>query len=237
MGHPWGSGVKKSAALILPLASLLLVSLATSACGTPRVVDIRVEGEHLAGLYWEPPRRLAPAVLFLPMQGRGKEEWVPLATRLRQEGYGVLALDLREQGRTSREQLLADVAAGFAFLREQKKVDAARIGLIGADLGANVALDFAAAEPLVRLAVLLSPGQNYRGVAAEPALRDYGGRPLLLVAAEEDVSSAQAVRRLAEAAQGEAVAKLYPGAAHGTDLLGVGLPLGEELLAFLRPHL
>lgn len=221
----------------LSLVGVLLLSLSLPACDEPRAVRVPLGNEELAGLYWEPPQRLSPAVLLLPMQGRTKEDWAPLGTRLRKEGYGVLALDLREQGRSSRDQLLADVRAGFDFLRGEKKVDAGRIGLIGADVGANAALDFAAAEPLARLAVLLSPGRNYRGVLTEPALRDYGVRPLFLAAAEEDVGSADAVRRLGAAAQGEAVVKLYPGAAHGTDLLGVGLPLADELVSFLAGRL
>ncbi|MBI2955950.1 MAG: dienelactone hydrolase family protein [Acidobacteria bacterium] len=196
-----------------------------------------MDGDRLEGLFWAPRRPLSPTVLLLPMQGRGKEEWAPLATRLGQQGYGVLAIDFRQEGRGSRDELLADARAAFAFLRLQKKVDAARIGLIGADLGANVAVQYAAAEPMARLAVLLSPGQNYRGVASEPALRDYGVRPLLLLAAEEDVSSAPAVRRLAEAARGEAEVKLYPGAAHGTELLAGHPASADEILAFLKAHL
>ncbi len=116
-------------------------------------------------------------------------------------------------------------------------MDAARIGLVGADVGANAALNFAALEPLVPLAVLLSPGLNYRGVATEPALRDYGVRPLLLMAAEEDLTSARAVRRLAKAAQSDPVVKLYPGDAHGTNLFQIGLPVGEDIVTFLHGRL
>ncbi|MCH6553869.1 MAG: alpha/beta fold hydrolase [Acidobacteria bacterium] len=180
---------------------------------------------------------MSRAVLLVHMLGHSKEDWIPLATRLRQAGYGVLAIDLREQGRTGAPQLLADLRAGFDFLRAEKKVDAARIGIVGASIGANAALNLAAQEPLVRLTALLSPGLNYRGVTTEPALRDYGARPLFLAAAEEDLASAQAVRRLAQVAQGTSVTKLYPGRAHGTDLLTVVPGLEQELLAFLQAHL
>lgn len=221
----------------LPWLACLLLSFSLPACDQPDRVEVALGTERLPALYWEPPERMAPAVLLLPMQGGRKEDWVPLGELLRREGFGILALELREQGRTNQEQLLADLRAGFDFLREQKKVDAARIGLIGADIGANAALNFAALEPMVRLVVLLSPGLNYRGVATEPALRDYGVRPLLLLAAEEDLTSAQAVRRLATAAQGDPIVKLYPGEAHGTNLLQIGLPVAEDILAFLQGRL
>jgi len=216
---------------------LVALALAGQGCDGPRNVQIPLGNESLAGVYWEPRERMSPAVLLLPMLGHGKEEWLPLATRLHAEGYGVLALDLREGGRTDRERLLADTRAGFSFLREQKKIDAARIGLVGASLGANTALNFAAAEPMVRVAALLSPGLNHLGVTTEPALRDYGTRPLLLVGAEEDLSSAGAVRRLAEEARGNTVVKMYSGGAHGTDLLTAVPPAVEDVLAFLQAHL
>ena len=216
---------------------LALCALVAAGRDAPRKVQVPLGTESLAGLYWEPRERMSPAVLLLPMLGHGKEEWLPLAARLHAEGYGVLALDLREGGHTDRERLLADARAGFTFLREQKKVDAARIGLVGASLGANTALNFAAAEPLVRVAALLSPGLDYLGVTTEPALRDYGTRPLLLAGAEEDLSSAGAVRRLGGAARGDTVVKLYAGGAHGTDLLTAVPPAIEDVLAFLQAHL
>jgi dienelactone hydrolase len=213
------------------------LGLLATACDEPKPVQVPLGSEQLAGLYWKPRSRLSPAVLLLPMLGHGKEDWIPLATELRKEGYGVLALDLREQGRTDRARLVADVRAGFAFLREQKNVDAARIGVIGASIGANAALNFAAEEPMARLAVLLSPGLNYRGVTTQPALRNYGARPVMLVAAEEDLASAGAVRTLADATQADVEVKLHPGSAHGTDLLQVGLPVSQEVIAFLQAHL
>ncbi len=222
---------------VFSLIALLLLALLATACDQPRPVQVVAGADRLPGLYWEPPKPLSRAVLLVHMLGRSKEDWIPLATRLRQAGYGVLAIDLREQGRTGAPELLADLRAGFDFLRAEKKVDAARIGIVGASIGANAALNLAAQEPLVRLTALLSPGLNYRGVTTEPALRDYGARPLFLAAAEEDLASARAVRRLAQVAQGTSVTKLYPGRAHGTDLLTVVPGLEQELLAFLQAHL
>ncbi len=217
---------------VFTLAALILFSLLTAGCDPPRPMQVPVGGRQLAALYWEPPRRLAPAVLLLPAEGGKKEDWLPLATRLRQEGYGVLALDWSEHDPVDREALLADARAGFEFLRAQKKVDAARIGLVGAELGATVALDFAAREPLARLVVLASPGWTDSDAGS---MRDYGARPLLLLAVEEHTTAADATRRLAAAAQGEVTIRFLPGSL-------VGEPAGHamadaEVLSFLRRHL
>ena len=212
---------------VLTLSGLILFSLLAAGCDAPRPVQLLVGDQRLAALYWEPPRRLSPAVLLLPAEGGRKENWIPLATRLRKEGYGVLALDWSRHDPADREAWLADVYAGFAFLRAQKKVDAARIGLVGVALGASVALDFAAREPLARLVVLGSPGLNDFD-AVRDSLRDYGARPLLLLAVEEHTAAADAARRLAAAAQGEAVVMRLP---------ATESERGAEILAFLRPRL
>src|SRR6266849_2861657 len=70
-----------------------------------------------------------------------------------------------------------------------------------AAIGANGALLFAAEEPRVRCAVLLSPGLDYHGVTTEAAIAQMK-RPVLLVASEEDEYSAQSARRLERLAPG-----------------------------------
>ena len=220
---------------VFTLAGLILLSLFTAGCDAPRPVQLFVGDQQLAALYWEPPRRLSPAVLLLPAEGGRKEDWLPLATRLRKEGYGVLAVDWSRHDPADREAWLADVYAGFAFLRAQKKVDAARIGLVGAERGASVALDFAAREPLARLVVLGSPGLNDFD-AVRDSLRDYGARPLLLLAVEEHTAAADAARRLAATAQGEATTRFLPAALAGHPP-AANARVEAEILAFLRRHL
>ncbi|MGH9814395.1 MAG: hypothetical protein ACRD4T_14785, partial [Candidatus Acidiferrales bacterium] len=97
-----------------------------------------------------------------------------------QQGYGVLALEL-----SAGENASDELRAAFEWMRLQKKVDAARIGIVAADQAANPALDFAAREPLVRLVVLLSPGleSSDKDTLAPP--HAYGFRPILLAATDE----------------------------------------------------
>ncbi len=215
------------------LTPLVVVCLLLSACEGVRQVQVPIGNENLAGLYWEPAKSLSPGVLLVPAPGEVKEGWVPLATRLHEQGYGILAFDPRPQGTSDADTLLADVRAGVSFLREQEKVDAARIGIIGSSRAANAALIFAVREPLARLAVAISPGPEEGGLAAEPALRDYGFRPLLVVAAEGDEAGREAVQRLAAAAQSEAVVKIYAGNARGATLLAGPSSLLDDILTFL----
>lgn len=159
----------------LALAILSFLVLAGTACDGPRRVQIPLNGALREALYWEPSKRLSPAVVLLAPPGQAKESWVTLGTRLRQQGYGVLALELVDGERAGDE-----LRAAFEWMRLQKKVDAARIGLVGSDQAANAALEFAAGEPLVRLVVLLSPELNSDKHTLAPPQK-YGFRPLLLV--------------------------------------------------------
>ena len=161
-------------------AFLFLFLLASTGCEAARRVQIPLNGRNLEALYWEPAKRLSPAVLLVAPPGQEKESWVALGARLRKQGYGVLALEL-----SSGEGAGDEIRAAFEWMRLRKKVDAARIGLVGADEAANAALEFAFREPLVRLVALFSPelkGADKRTLA--PPQR-YGFRPILLVATDE----------------------------------------------------
>lgn len=175
----------RSRALALVLLSLSL--LAGTACDAPRRVQVSLNGRLREALYWEPSKRLSPAVLLAAPAGQGKESWIPLGTRLRQQGYGVLALEL-SAGESAGDEL----RAAFEYLRLRKKVDAARIGIVGADQAANAALEFAAREPLVRLVVLLSPGLDGSDKDTLAPAQKYGFRPILLVSPGEGSSAPSA---------------------------------------------
>lgn len=225
---------KSSSFLFLAVNLLVLLNLS---CVGPKAVEVRVAGEALAGLYWEPPEALAAAVLLVHGPGESKEGWLALGNRLQGSGYAALAIDLRGLEPDDSAVLTADIAAGFEFLRAQKKVDAARIGLIGSDLGASGVLNFSAREPLVQLVVLLSPAVNPPRLGTKAAMAYYGWRPVLFAASRNDLATVQAVEELAGLAHGSVAVKLYEGAGHGIDLLRAAPALESELLNFLETHL
>src|SRR5690606_25050830 len=107
-----------------------------------------------------------------------------------------------------------------AFLASQPgEVRPGAIGLAGASLGANLAAVAAAGDGLIRSIALVSPSLDYRGVRIEGAMRQYGGRPALLVASQHDPYAARSVRELAEDAPGPRQIRWSEVTAHGTVLL------------------
>jgi dienelactone hydrolase len=153
-------------------------------------------------------------------------------------GIASLTIDLRGHGDTggSEDWELAqqDVAAAFEWLRTNPDVDPSRVGVVGASIGANLALVQAASHPdEVAAAALLSPGMDYFRVKIEGLAQAASGVPLFLAASEDDGYSAETVRILAGEAPGEPTPTVFDGASHGTDMFASHPELADQLIRFL----
>ncbi len=126
-----------------------------------------------------------------------------------QEGVSVFLFDYRGFGRSTparmltRDDLLTDAEAAYAYLRTRKDVDPARIGVFGYSLGGTYALQLAAAHSEIRCIVSIAAFCSWprvasdfvpvlgrmlvpSGMAAEDAAAKLGLRPLLLVHGDRD---------------------------------------------------
>lgn len=240
----------------MPRLLLLLAAACAALCAAPcalaqtrlpapeHAVNVSMrtsDGVTVAGWYWPAKlaakQKIAPGVLLLHMRGADKSSWDTLPETLRNEGYAVLAIDLRGHGETINGQgqrtaldslqdsdyqnMLLDVGAGMAWLRSQKGVDQERQGIIGASIGANLGILYAAQDRKVRTVVCLSPGLDYKSLKPQPALKAYDKRPLYLLAAKGDRDSYSACETLRDAAVLAKPASLraFSGSEHGTNLL------------------
>ena len=200
------------------------------------------DGARLSAV-WGQPQGATDGVVFVHMAGHTREEWSSLADKVYRQGVAVLAIDLRGHGASLNgaapgsmtdadyAKMTADVAAGVAYLRGK---GVARVSLVGAELGANLAINVAASDPAIGAVVLLSPGQVVKGVPATDATRAYGARPLLLVASNDDAYSARTIGALAAVAVAEDPIKLYDTAGKGTKMLVREPTLEPVINGFLK---
>jgi len=215
------------------------------------------DGFRIEGFLISPRKEANPAaragVVLLHMLNRTARDWDPLARRLVDAGFWCVAIDLRGHGKSTRRGdevvRLRDLAAPAQFQAMTLDAEAARnalvargiprerIAVVGASIGANVALAFAAERPEVPAVVLLAPGLDFRGVRTEAPARLYAGRPALLAAAEGDEYSARSARELAGLIGHSSALKLYPGAEHGTDLFASQPGLLALVTDWLVEHL
>ena len=143
------------------------------------------DGVTIKGTYWD--RDTDKELVLLHMLGRDRSDWSAFAESV---DYTILAIDLRGHGESDGDwqsfsdvdfnKMILDVKAANEFLSGD-------VIVIGASIGANVALNYADNYPVAGV-VLLSPANDYRGVDTRAAITRYKG-PLLIVASRNDEQS------------------------------------------------
>lgn len=201
------------------------------------------DGLYLVGTYYSPVDIPPPwpGVILLHMLWSDRTTWDDYARQLASAGYAVFALDMRGQGETGGslnwELAENDIQQIWNNLSTKPDIDPDRMALVGASIGANMALIAGANEKGVRTVVLLSPGLDYAGVTTEAAMEAYGDRPVLIVASQEDTYSADSSRKLEEIAIGDVKLVMYQDAGHGIHMFAGDTGLGELIFEWLDVYL
>jgi dienelactone hydrolase len=213
------------------------------------------DGVKLVATLFESAKQNSPALLLLHQWQSDRHSYDEFAKRMQAKGFTVLAIDGRGFGESAKkadgssvtagrsiadvQAMLGDVGAAIEFLKKQKNIDATKIGIVGASYGSSLAVIYAADHTDIRAAALLSPGLNYFGnMPTEPAIKKYGDRPLLMIAAEDDKESADAVRELKKAAANEEYqTQIFPNGGHGTGIFRAKVGLEDSLEKFFAVSL
>ncbi|HSK10703.1 MAG TPA: alpha/beta fold hydrolase [Vicinamibacterales bacterium] len=220
--------MSRSAAPLVLIAAWLAAAPAWA--GPPQDVQFRTaDSVSIAGTLYLPARPgPAPAVILLHMQTRSRLDWERVGPRLAEAGFVALAIDFRGHGasdpRPAGENardggMTEDVRAARGFLATRREVIPGRVGILGASVGANLAVLAAAADPTVRSLALLSPGLDYKGLRTQSPLNRYGDRPAILVGSREDNYVMISMRRLSGEGTGTREQLVLDGAGHGTTML------------------
>jgi dienelactone hydrolase len=116
--------------------------------------------------------------------------------------------------------MVIDVKAAKEFLIS-KNLDPDNVSIVGASIGANVALNYAASNPTIESIVLLSPGLNYKGVSTTETIKQYNG-PIYIAVTSGDGSADDSRVLCDEINCGENL--IYKGSnSHGTDMFSESL--------------
>ncbi|MFK7930174.1 MAG: alpha/beta hydrolase [Myxococcota bacterium] len=213
------------------VAALLATTPALSA-------DIKVNTEDGQTLHAVEQGRGSHGVLLLHDQGRTHSDWTLFISKLESKGYRVLAIDLRGHGESASildtepdwANMPADVTASLAHLR---KSGVKQVSVVGAGLGANLAIELAARDESLASVVLLSPGLNIQGFKPSGVIAGVGDKPLLLAAAKDDRRASSTVKYLEKQTKGPTRAMLLNGVATGTNLLDENPNLEDGILSWL----
>jgi alpha-beta hydrolase superfamily lysophospholipase len=238
-----------------PMLAALIVLAPPPAFAAGRPVTFAsLDGTQLSGEFFEASNRPSffgrgasedkpPGVVLVHMLSRTKGDWHGLPDRIRDAGITALAIDLRGHGGSSGSPsdlraMVQDVRAAAQWLASRANVRPDAIAIVGASLGASLALLAAADTPLVRAVGVVSPSLDYRGLRTDVALiKRIGSRPIWLAASTEDPLALRTVRDFAAESSGPREQHLSSVAAHGTQLLDRDGNVGRALVDWLRRSL
>lgn len=217
------------------------VSLMVVRDDAPTNVKLTTEDNiNLAGTYY-PGRTGSSAVILLHMLDRDRHTYDRFAQELQTRGYHVLSIDSRGHGESDLNwkrfddkefnNMVLDAKAAKEFLLT-KSIDQDKIHIIGASIGANIALIYSAQNPSIAKTVLLSPGIEYRGVDIESSASTHD-RPLLVIAAKDDSYSLETADKIKELNPAAEI-NIYESGGHGTNLFESDIGLEEFLLDWLE---
>jgi len=215
------------------------------------------DGWTLTGTYRAAEAGKPTLVLLHGGSGR-RQDWYSFAAKMAKRGLGFLAFDLRGHGQSQNapegqpaqwnkfvinkgynewDNMREDIAAAVLFVSTRGVAQEA-LALGGADVGANLALKYAAVHPEVPFVVLLSPSLNYREVLTPNAMRAYKNRPVLIVVAEDDkrfTTEARILFNFGKQSVGEEKAFLMETPkAHGTKMFAYDKELADRILDWVE---
>lgn len=196
----------------------------------------------------------SPSALLLHMMPATKESWDEFAKKLRKEGFGCVAIDLRGHGESeggpegyrsfSDEEHKASILDARAGIDFQKNEGHSPLFVIGASIGANLALQILAEDEKIRGAVLLSAGINYRGVETlPPANVIRKNQAVYVVAAKDDMrrNGTPAYKMAQEIfntiSSGDKKIEIFETGGHGTDLFASHPDLEERIVEWMQNKL
>lgn len=177
-------------------------------------------------------------ILLLPMLGHERSSFHPIISELSKD-YAVLALDLRGHGK-SQGTLSSFGSADFQNMKLDVKAAIQALGkketaIIGASIGANLALTYAAGDLSIKSVVLLSPGIEYKTIETSNVMKAFS-RPVMMVASKKDAYSFESVKQLSSL-KPSASAEYYEGDKHGTDIFSSGAVLQLHILNWIKTTL
>lgn len=192
--------------------------------------------------------------VLIHMMPATKESWNDFAIELQSHGYESLAIDLRGHGESDggpngylnfsdqeNQKSILDLEAAVDYLIKKKSAKPENIIVMGASIGANLALQYIVNSPVGgKIAVLFSPGLNYRGIKTELLVKNLKvGQKVFFISAKDDKRSGgnnaemnQELYDLTPAGVEKKI-KIYEIGGHGTDILKVHPELEKLIIEFI----
>ncbi len=198
------------------------------------------------------PTEKYPLIILLHALNGNHRDWAELPARLVNQGYAVLLVDQRGHGKSALKgqswrsfkdsqwkRLSDDTLRMISFFQDSEdypQVDNSRVGVIGASIGANVALIAGARDNAtdnkIKALITLSTGMKYKGLETTKPIYRYKS-PLMMIASQNDKYAFESTQMLNRLHTGVKSIKLYKNIGHGTDMIRFFPELQKEIVQWL----
>jgi len=223
------------------IAVIFLVGCEGKVVSTEDVWLETSDGKKLGSTVWY--SRGEKAVILIHMLDHDRTDWRYFAKKLNVFRITAIGIDLRGHGESVDDwkdfseqdfnNMIRDVESAKKVLEKNGKKS---ISIIGASIGANIALKYAAQDSDIKSVVLLSPGINYKGINVENDTEIYD-RPVLIIVSKEDTYPYESSQIIYEKAKGEKELYTVEGLGHGTDMLPKSQDMENKIVEFLTDTL
>lgn len=235
---------------------LLLFSGCVNPPNTPPLDDDPMSGKNvsfqtsdgitLVGTLWETKTTQKPPLVLVHQFARDRHTHDSFAQAAFSRGYTVLSFDVRGFGESTLKNNMRISFSSFTekdfrkiagdILSARQFLGAESILVVGASIGANSALNYGVLDSSASGIVLLSPGENFKGIDTNASAEE-NGVPMLIVASKEDQYSAESSQHIfAVSPLADKKLLLLENAGHGTDMLLRNASLSSTILDWLDEH-
>jgi len=174
-------------------------------------------------------------IILLHMLNKNRHDYDDFVEVLKQEGFPSIAIDLRGHGESDGDwqkldlnTMMFDVKAAQDFLTSK---GIKQYIVVGASIGANIALRQAAEDMTITGVVLLSPGLEYRGVKTEESAEELNV-PALIIASKDDEYASLSAQKINSVINTKKQLILFEDAGHGTRMFATE-PLDKMIIAWI----
>lgn len=182
-----------------------------------------------------------PAIVLVHQNSADRHEFDAFVSTLLNDGYAVLAYDSRgfgqsvhANGTASLNDWPKDVAGAVSYVGSIAEVDPNAVGVIGASVGANAAFVASGSNPLVKVAVALSPtNPGAKSPLMGAGIKNFSAHNILVASDDKEKATSDAVYAVTKEVRER---KVYAGAGHGVELLK-SVDAVNDILNFLARFL
>lgn len=129
-------------------------------------------------------------------------------------------LDYQKFSDAEHQAARLDVEAALSWLERDQQFSPETISVVGASIGANLALQALYEHPEIKKAAALSPGLNYRGIEPLPMVENLKpDQAVFYATSKDDGDNVKQTEALYNATKGQKQWKIYDAAGHGTTML------------------